>query len=350
MNIFSRYIKPKIILNLFLGFSIIGVISILFTIDKMNTLLNTDLGFNKDSIKSIITQESSVILPDTLIFSSDLPGFNVKNTIEIRSEYFKGKQKIAHQYISDSYFDFFNYKKLNEKTDLFLDHGNAQLIYINEAAVKKLGICCIDDALGTRIMSEYSELVICGVVSDINSLSINVKPQAIVYQLNSEHLTYAFYESNDSLVNSKTKSFEKPTTFQSRIENRFVLFEDVLYSVFLFVNIMILFICLGFIGGKYASKKEKTFFTILGIGINVLTIIISKTYFYLIVIIGFVAGPLSLLIDKLWLDNYVNKVNFGFIDLFMILSIALASVYVIYCPKGKFECLLKMKYIQVNSK
>ncbi|MCK5168493.1 MAG: hypothetical protein KAQ75_01335, partial [Bacteroidales bacterium] len=140
--------------------SILGMISILFTVNKMNSLLNTDLGFNKDSVQSIITKESSVILPDTFVFSSDLPGFNIKNTIEVRSEYFKGKQKIAHQYVSDSYFDFFNYEKLNEKKDLFLDHGNAQLIYVNEEAVEKLGICCIDDAPGTRIMTEYSELVI----------------------------------------------------------------------------------------------------------------------------------------------------------------------------------------------
>ena len=35
-----------------------------------------------------------------------------------------------------------------------MDHGKAQLVYINEAAVEKLGIYCIDDAPGTRILNQ----------------------------------------------------------------------------------------------------------------------------------------------------------------------------------------------------
>ena len=62
---------------------------------------------NKDSIISIKTHESSIILPDSLVFSSDLPGFNVKNSIEVKTEYKKGNIELAHQFISGTYLDLF---------------------------------------------------------------------------------------------------------------------------------------------------------------------------------------------------------------------------------------------------
>ncbi|MBU8892822.1 MAG: hypothetical protein KOO66_08580 [Bacteroidales bacterium] len=351
MKIFKSYITPKIILKVLLATAIFGMISILFTINRMNSLLNTDLGFNKDSIYSIKTQESSVILPDTLVFSSVMPGFNVLSSIEIKSEYSKNKIELAHQYVSGNYFDLFNYVKLNEKSELLMDHGKAQLVYINEAAVEKLGIYCIDDAPGTRILNQNNvELVICGVVKDFTQLSINGKTQAIIYQLNSEHLAYAFYNNNALEFEEKeSKSSFSAVSFQQRLQKKYKIWEDIIYSAFLFTNILVLLICLGFMGNKYASGKEKELFKILGIGVHILTLVISKTYIYLLAIMGFVAGPIAYLIQKLWLEIYVYKVQFGLIDLFIILSMALLTAYLVCCPKKKLEYQLRGKFIKHNS-
>ena len=200
----------------------------------MNHLLNTDLGFNKDSLIAIQTQDSKEILPDFLVFSSELPGFPIKNTIEIITENRRESIKLAHQFISDTYFDLFNYTKLNENSNLFLDHGNAQLIYINESAVKELGIYDIDDAMGTRILTENNhELVICGVVEDFGNLCLNPRSQAKIYQINGEHLAYAFY---DETLFNETESNSiialGTITFQGRIQNRYKIIEDAIYSIF----------------------------------------------------------------------------------------------------------------------
>jgi hypothetical protein len=138
-------------------------------------------------------------------------------------------------------------------------------------------------------------------------------------------------------------------TFQQRIQNRYKIWEDIVYSAFLFINVIILLICLGYIGNKYAYRKERELFAILGIGIHVLTLVISKTYIYLIAIIGLVVGPLAFLIQKLWLEIYINRINFGLIDLFIILSMALLTVYLVCCPKRKLEAQLKGKPVQLNS-
>ena len=348
MKIFNKYISHKLVLNILLGFAIIGMFAVILSVNKLNSLLNTDLGFNKNEIFTLKTKESKVILPDSLVFSSGLPGFKVKNKVEIRSEFKRNLTSVGHQFISDNYFNLFKYEKIVEDTSLFLDHGRAQLIYLNEAAIKELGIYSVYDAVGTRLLTKNNlELVVCGVVKEMKNLNLYYKEPAIIYQLSSEHLAYSYFKNNDKEENLSV--FENSLSFQQRIQNQYKLWEDIIYSTFLFINIIILLVCLGYIGNKFAIKKERELYKILGIGIHIITLVISKTYLYLLAIIGFVAGPLALLIHKFWLGVYAYKIHFGLIDLFIILSMALLTVYLVCCPKKRLLNQLKGKSIQHNS-
>lgn len=347
MKLFKKYISHKIVLNVLLGLAIVGMFAVIFSVNRLNSLLNTDLGFNKDEIYSVKTKDSKVILPDSLIFSSSLPGFNVKNKVQIRSEFKRNLTPIGQQFVSDSYFNLFNYEKLVEDPDLFLDHGSAQLIYLNEAAVKEIGIYSIKEAVGTRLLTKNNmQLLVCGVVKEIDNLDLYPQDQPIIYQLSSEHLAYAFYKQNGE---ESLAQIQNSISFQQRIQNQYKLWEDIIYSTFLFINIIILLVCLGYIGNKFAIKKERELYKILGIGIHIITLVISKTYLYLLAIIGFVAGPLALLIQKFWLGVYAYKIHFGLIDLFIILSMALLTVYLVCCPKKTLMNQLKGKSIQHNS-
>ncbi len=354
MRFFNRHISTQLILKVFLALSIAGMVVILLSVNRMNTILNADLGFDKDSIMSVRTEKSNTVLPDSLVFSSILPGFKAQEMVIVKSEFAKRDIHIALQYISDTYFDFFHYEKISEKTSLFLDHGDAQLIYINESAVKLLGINQVEDATGTIIMDKNNnKLVICGVVKELQSLNLNPNEQAKIYQLTSDHLTYAFVVSSEAepLIKGDYPMVSKLALipFQTRIHNHYRFLEDIVYSAFLFINIMILLICLGHIGVKYAYNKEGELFKVLSVGIHALTIVISNTYIYLLAIVVLVVGPLAWLIQKLWLNVFENRVNFGLIDLFIILSMALLTVYLVCCPKKKFEDQLKGKKIHFNS-
>lgn len=346
MRIFSKYISHKVVLNVLLGIAVVGMFAVIFSVNRLNCLLNTDLGFNKDDIYTIRTKDSRVVLPDSLVFSSQLPGFSVNNKVQINSEYSREYKKMAHQFISDQYFDFFNYEKIVEKPELFLDHGRAQLVYLNEAAVKDLGIYSIYDAIGTRLLTKNNmELLVCGVVREVENIDVIPSDQGVIYQLSSEHLTYAYYQKDEKEV----KGFENAITYRQRIQNHYKIWEDIIYSTFLIVNVIILLVCLGYIGNKFAIRKERELFKILGTGVHILTLVISKTYLYLLAIIGFVVGPLALLIQKFWLGIYAYKIHFGLIDLFIILSMALLTVYLLCCPKRKIIKRLKGKSIQLNS-
>ena len=348
MKILNKYINPKIILNILLGIAIVGMFLVLFAVNRINCHLNADLGFEKDTIYTLKTKDSNVILPDTLVFSSRLPGFNTNQSIDIKSEYKKRYSKVNLQYISDRYFDFFNYEKLAENKDYFLDHSSTKLVYLNDYAVKELGFNSIDDAVGRKLMiKQHGEILVCGVVKEIQNLNLCSGNQSIIYQLSTEHLTYAFFNKND--IGSKLLNSVNFISFQQRVQNQYKLWEDIIYSTFLFVNIIILLICLGYIGNKFALKKERELYKLLGIGIHIFTLVVSKTYIYLIVIVGLVAGPLALLLQKLWLGIYANRVSFGLIDLFLLLSVSLLTIYLVCCPKKKLEKQIKGKAIQLKS-
>jgi hypothetical protein len=349
MRFFNKHIAPKIILYILLCLAIFGTISILLTVNRMNTLFNTDLGFNKDSVNTILTHDSKVILNDSLVFSSDLPGFPVKNTIEVISENISENVMLAHQFISNTYFAFFNYTILCEDPNLYINHGEANLVYINESAVKELGIYNIDGVVGTKILtSNNHEFIVCGVVKDFGNLCLNPRSQAKIYELNNEHLNYAFYDKTLLNIKDSENIIASGTiSFHSRLQNRYKIIEDAIYSAFFFINLIILLVGIGFIGNKYTAKREKELFKILGIGIHILTLVISQTYIYLIAIFGFVVSPLAIIIQKLWLSLFENRINFGLVDLFIILSISLLTIYLVCCPKKKLEKQLKEKSINV---
>ncbi|PLX18147.1 MAG: hypothetical protein C0597_06490, partial [Marinilabiliales bacterium] len=298
--------------------------------------------------------KSSFVLPDSLVFSSTLPGFKSEENIKVYSEFNGQGTLIANQYVSDQYFDFFNYTIITEKPGLFMNHDDGRLVYINESALKSLGIGSVDDCPGTILIDERdNKLIICGVVKDYDNLCLVSKPKAKIFQLTSDHLAYAFFSDfNEQPWLTKNNEIETKSdlmSFQDRMKQEQMIWEDVVYSAFLFINIFILIICLGYIGIKYAYKNELDLVKILGIGIHVLTIVISKTYIYLLAIMGFVVGPIAYLLQKVWLEIYVNRVNFGLIDLFIILSMALLTVYLVCCPKRKLDDQLKGKTIQHNS-
>ena len=344
MKIFNKYINPKAILNILIGIAIVGMFLLLFAVNKINCILNTDLGFEKDSVYTLKANESNVILPKNLVFSSNLPGFSPRKFIDIKSDKDPKYSKFGHQYVSDGYFSFFNYEILAETKVQLLD-SSAQLVYLNEDALSVLGIRNINDALGVRLITNhYGELIVCGVVKEYESLSFCCRNKPSIYQLSSEHLAYAFLTKNgDNAELLKSANF---ISLQQRIQNQYRWWEDILYSAFLFINVIILLICLGYIGNKFASKKERNLYKILGAGVHILTLIISKTYIYLIAIVGFVAGPIALLLQKFWLGIYTYRVQFGLIDLIIILSMVLVTVYLVCCPKRKIEEQLKDKAFQ----
>jgi len=342
MKILNAHISFKIILKIILVLVISGMFFMVFSVHRMNTILSTNPGFNKDSVVSLKTVESPVILQDTFVFSSELPGFNTRNRIVIKSNLLTDNINLGHQYISSNFFDFFNYKIVFEDSDLLNEQNISRLVYINQTALEKLKIKTPSDAVGQVIMDKNNNtLLICGVVQNYYKLAYDPVNQAKIFELTSEHLAYAFIDHTafDELLQKQDLENRQAEymSFQQRIEKKNRMSADLIYSGFFFLNVLLLMLCLGYVGSKYAGRKEVELVKVLGIGIHILTLLISKTYVYLITLVALVIGPMVFVIQKFWLDIYTHRINFGWFNLFIILSMALLTVFMICCPASKLK-------------
>jgi len=348
MKILNAHISFKIILKIILVLAILGMVFMVLSVHRMNTILSADLGFDKDSVISIKTIESPIVLKDTYVFSSELPGFNTRDKIQIQSDLSDDHLRLEHQFISCNFLDFFNYRVVTEELNALDEINSARYVYINESALGKLGIKQPSDALGKVILDQdNNEFTICGVVENYFKLAYDPVNQAKIFELTSEHLAYAFF--NESEYNELIDKKEDETnhaeylSFQQRIEKENKINADLIYSAFFFLNVLILILCLGYVGSKYASRKEVELIAIIGVGIHALTLLISKTYVYLITGIALIIGPMAFIIQKYWLDIYTNRINFGWFNLFIILSMTLLTVYMICCPSSKLEKKISKK-------
>lgn len=338
MKVLSKHISSRAILKMLLFFAVVGIVAILFAVNRMNGFLNKDLGFNKDSTYVLVTSGSSTVLSENYVFSSVIPGFKSEKQIVLKFN--DDHLKVYHQFITQDYFDFFNYRVLAELPNAFIQNANENLVYVNESAVNLVGTSA-ESILGTKIYdSQNNSYLVCGVVRDFVTLDFTRANQAKVFQLSTDHLKYACTSNLDQFTDDDIVSGF--SSFQHVLNQKYTLMEDILYSAFLFINIFIFLLCLGYIGLKYVLKKDTDFIKTMSVGIHVVTLVISKTYLQLIAITLLVVVPLSFLMHKLWLGVYVYRIKFGWLDLFIVLAMILLTVYLICCPKKEINKQLKL--------
>lgn len=339
MKLFSKHISSRAILKMLLFLAVVGIAVILFAVNRMNGLLNKDLGFNKDSTYVLVTSGSSSVLSESYVFSSVVPGFKSEKHLLVKVND-DDEIKVFHQFISKQYFDFFKYQRLAEVTGNIQPEEIENQVYMNESALKLFGVSA-KSIVGTRIHDgANNSYLVCGVVQDFPDIDITSSNRPRLFQVSSDHLKYAFTNNLETFKDDGVLSGF--STFQQVLNQKYTLVEDVLYSTFLFINIFILLLCLGYIGLKYVIKKDTDFIGTMSIGIHVVTLVISKTYLYLIAITVLLVAPLSFIMNKFWLGVYVYRIKFGWIDIFIVLSMILLTVYLICCPKKEINKQLKL--------
>lgn len=338
MKVLSKHISSRTILKILLFFAVVGIVAILFAVNRMNSLLNKDLGFDKDSTYVLVTSGSSAVLSDHYIFSSAIPGFKSEKNIVLETD--NNEIKVFHQFVSQDYFNFFNYQISNELPEGIEQNTSENLVYINESLLHELGACA-KSIMGTTIYdSNNNGYLICGLVKNYSDLDFSCTNQAKLFQLSKDHLKYAFTGDLQQFKDDNVLS--GISTFQQLLNQNYTLIEDILYSAFLFSNMFIFLLCLGYIGLKYVIKKDTNFIRTMSVGIHVVTLVISRTYMQLLAITLLVVVPLAFIMYKFWLGVYVYRIKFGWLDLFIVLTMILSTVYLICCPKKDINKQLKL--------
>lgn len=216
-------------------------------------------------------------------------------------------------------------------------------IVINESAVQKLGYENPQEALGQIRKKENDKSVqIVGVVENFRaSLLINgdeIRPLALSYDDSRlQYLNIRISASNPlrtiADIEENWKEIDpihefKYDFYDNELANTNLAIFDIVSIIGYISFLAILISCLGLFGMATYTTERKTkevgIRKVLGAAEMAIVLILSKSFLKLLAISILIAAPLSYFINKLWLDNLPNRVDFGFG------TVAIASLLILF--------------------
>lgn len=206
--------------------------------------------------------------------------------------------------------------------------GTNQLV-VNEYAVKIMGFYSPNDAINQKIHLHDTTWHIIGVVEDF-------KFQSLVMGEGDKSLLVRFDPSLFNYINVRIDSAEPVETI-AELEQKWKEIDPVhpmqahfydeslarsnqwmgdLAAVIGFIAFLAIVIsCLGLLGMTVYSTerrvKEIGVRKVLGAGLGQLILLLGRSFLIMIGVAIIIAAPLSFFVNRLWIDNIPNQVNFG---------------------------------------
>ncbi|MEB2782810.1 ABC transporter permease [Algoriphagus sp. C2-6-M1] len=204
-------------------------------------------------------------------------------------------------------------------------------ILVNEAMVKNLGYANAEAIVGEKFETKWGEQVleIAGVVRDFRyKLLLNedaISPLMLRYS--PSHFQYANVKISSpdpmktlSDLEHRWKELDPVHPFRyefmdEELESTHQGIFDVV-SILGFISFLAIFIaCLGLLGMTIYTAERRTkevgIRKFLGAGNFNIALLLSKGFLQMLVIAILLGAPLSYFINKLWLENFPNRVEFG---------------------------------------
>ncbi len=322
--------------------SLIFIVTSMVIYNQFKHYTEFEYGFNSENIINmplqgndydLVVNELSQISGITNISAVDyIPATGITNVIELQNQKEDEEPLVLLNYYVDENFI--------ENLDLKLLHGESitssredgRYILINESAVEKLGYDSPQEALGQiwKLDNDESSVQIIGIVENFRaSLLINgheIRPMSLSTgkdKLN--YLNVRISEGNPlktiADIQDRWKEIDpihefKYDFYDNELSNTNLAIFDVVTIIGYISFLAILIACLGLLGmATYATErktKEVGIRKVLGAAELKLVLILSKSFLTLLGMSILIAAPLSYFINKLWLDNLPNRVDFGF--------------------------------------
>lgn len=341
------------------------VIGTIIAITQMSFVQNADLGFNKEALLIINSNNDSLALSRQEAFKQSLleiPGVKlVTFTSDVPSSENESSTNFGFGHQPDPSFDL--YMKFGDE-DYFKTFGVQMLagrgfdksdtikeVVVNETLVKRLGMEFADEIIGKEIRyggenNDWKTIV--GVVEDFktNSLKKDINPLAIAERRESYTVTAVKLNSKNipetrATVEDAWNEFYPEYAFTSNFldDNIAEFYEQdrqlsLLFKIF--AGIAIFISCLGLYGlvsfMAVQRTKEIGVRKVLGASVGNIIYLFSKE-FMLLIIIGFVlAIPIGWYMMHEWLQNFVYRISItpGVFILAAAVSILIAGLAVGY--------------------
>ena len=321
--------------------SLVFIVTSMVIYNQFKHYTEFEYGFNSENILNIplqsndyemLSSEFSKVTGVSNISACDyIPATGTTNILEIKNKNEELDPYIFMQFNVDQ--QFVSNLGLELLTGQYFTPGQEEgrYIVINESAVEELGYDTPQDALGEIWTKNNDEsLQIIGVIKNFRaSLLINgdkIRPLALVN--NSEDFNYLnvrISEGNPRKTIADLEDIWKSVDsthefeyefYDNELANTNLAIFDIVTIIGYISFLAILIACLGMLGmATYATErrtKEVGIRKVLGAAEMKLVLILSKSFLKLLAISILIAAPLSYFINRFWLDNLPNRVDFGF--------------------------------------
>ncbi|MEO8474933.1 MAG: FtsX-like permease family protein [Chryseolinea sp.] len=210
-------------------------------------------------------------------------------------------------------------------------YSNKQIV-VNESAAKALGYEIFQEIIGETFESgkDQQVLEVVGVVKDFRFRMASEKDKVEPMVLRHQEGRFRFLQlkviSDDMtrLVTQLEKEWKKVDPNhtvkyqffdeQLRATNKGLL--DVVSIINVISFLAVLIACMGLLGmityQTERKKKEVGIRKVLGADMKNIVMMLSKNFFIMLTLAVFISGPLSYFVNNLWLQNFPNRVDFGF--------------------------------------
>lgn len=339
IRVFSRMFLRKFLVVAQFTVSIILFITIVVLYRQLRFYMNTDYGFAKENVYNIELQGNDweraragfASLPEvgSLAFSSHVPAIGTMMSDAAWLENEEEKFNLAHFYVDASYIDLMELNLLAGKSlPENPGTGGENYIVLNEAAVEKFGFPDNRSALQQTITLEDSVMVqVVGVVEDYHYFGLfsKIGPMALRYDPDGFEYLHLKLSSADMARTRRVleKVWEnvdpdrefKGQFMDDEISGYYEMFEDILWMVGCASLLAIIIACMGLFGmATYSTEsriKEIGIRKALGARSASIAFLVSGSYVRLIGIAILIALPLAYFGNRLWLQNFAYRVNFG---------------------------------------
>ncbi len=358
VKLFSKLTLRKSLLVFQFCLSLIFIISVLVVYNQLTLFMQADHGFdmsNKfvvklnstsyENLKRELEGYSSIL---TTAGASHVPAAGM-----VRGEGYK-RNPTDPEFVMLDYYDVDQDYLANMSIDLVAGRNfeasagesNRNFILLNQQALKVLSFESPYDAIGEIIIASEDSLryEVIGVVEDYNHeiLVSKIGPMALRYRPEAFSIVQVQFTGAPGMAAAEIeKAWTRVNPNQKIDYNDFedevrgfykIVFGDFVAIIGVISFMAVVISCLGLLGmATYAIEtrmKEISIRKILGSTDKSLILLLSRGFFFLLVIAILLAVPAAWVINNLWLQNlaYRTDVSIGVISLAVLMILVLGAI------------------------
>jgi putative ABC transport system permease protein len=358
IKIFSRMGLRKTLLVSQFTISLIFILTVIVMYNQLELFMNKDYGFNmKNNIMLRLNETSSQDLKTELLKYGNVK--NVSGASHIPAAgitYGNGFKKdlsekewtgLNYFAVDEEYLKNIEVQLIAGKFFTAVDgKSNKNFIVINEEAVKALHYQNPNDALGQEVIfqRDSSKKIVIGVVKDYNHVALMSKIESMALMYNPDEITLLqirYEGTHEDAVKTIEKAWATVNpglkVDHKEIETEIKYFYNTIFGDI--VNILggiaflaIMISCLGLLGmATYTIEtrmKEISVRKVLGSTDKQLVMLLSKSFFTMLLVAILIGVPAAWFINNLWLEimAYHTQMNFSVIGIGVLILLALGGL------------------------